>query len=236
MSDVERQIEQWRIDLAGSEWLGHADVRELESHLREEMGYLQAAGLADEEAFLVGRYRLGDTATLEREFAKVRPYRGVVRGLCCAILGALLYVVASNFANVTFYLLFILAHLAGLRQTGLGIMGGIAHMAGFAGPVVLAFWLYLRHSRRHAGGHARDAKIGPILTVAVLAVGVWVLRAGSGLLGFLFFRTTQPKDYAEAMRVGSLVGAGFYLLVPLVLAGLFVVLYLRTRQDVQIQR
>jgi hypothetical protein len=35
MSEIEKQIEQWRAGLAGAETLGPADIRELESHLRE---------------------------------------------------------------------------------------------------------------------------------------------------------------------------------------------------------
>jgi hypothetical protein len=68
MSDIERQIEQWRIGLAASELLGNSDVSELENHLREEMEQLKTSDLSDEEAFLIARRRLGDTEALAAEF------------------------------------------------------------------------------------------------------------------------------------------------------------------------
>ena len=50
MSDIEKRIEQWREELAGSELLGHSDIAELENHLRDQMEQLRTAGLSDDEA------------------------------------------------------------------------------------------------------------------------------------------------------------------------------------------
>lgn len=49
------------------------DLAELESHLRESTGQLQAHGLNEEEAFLIAVRRLGNERELAREFAKVAP-------------------------------------------------------------------------------------------------------------------------------------------------------------------
>jgi len=75
MCDVEKRIEQWRARLAASETLNNAEINELESHLREEVAGLRKLELSEEEAFLVARQRLGDTADLEGEFAKVYGHR-----------------------------------------------------------------------------------------------------------------------------------------------------------------
>ena len=48
---------------------GH-DVDELEDHLRQQIADLNAAGLADDEAFLIGIKRMGDVDELSREFAR----------------------------------------------------------------------------------------------------------------------------------------------------------------------
>ena len=48
---------------------GH-DVAELEDHLRDQIAELSAAGLADDEAFLVAVKRMGDARRLSREFAR----------------------------------------------------------------------------------------------------------------------------------------------------------------------
>ncbi len=46
------------------------DVDELEDHLRSQVADLQAAGLDEEEAFLIGVKRLGELDALSREFAR----------------------------------------------------------------------------------------------------------------------------------------------------------------------
>ena len=82
MSDVEKQIEQWRAGLASSEMLAETDIRELENHLREEIDHLRSRSLSEDEAFWVARHRLGDPAALENEFAKLRPHRWLLHRLC----------------------------------------------------------------------------------------------------------------------------------------------------------
>ncbi|HEV8500733.1 MAG TPA: permease prefix domain 1-containing protein [Casimicrobiaceae bacterium] len=67
---VEAQIDQWREYLRRRQALHHADVAELEDHLREQVATLVAAGLAPDEAFLVAVKRMGNLDALSREFAR----------------------------------------------------------------------------------------------------------------------------------------------------------------------
>jgi hypothetical protein len=67
---VESQIAEWRAYVANAPGLNGRDVDELEDHLRHQIGELNAAGLADDEAFLVAVKRMGDVDTLSREFAR----------------------------------------------------------------------------------------------------------------------------------------------------------------------
>jgi hypothetical protein len=67
---VESQIAEWRAYVANAPGLNGRDVDELEGHLRDQIGELNAAGLADDEAFLVAVKRMGDLDTLSREFAR----------------------------------------------------------------------------------------------------------------------------------------------------------------------
>ena len=46
------------------------DADELESHLREQIADLEAAGLAEDEAFLIAVKRLGQVDQLTAEFAR----------------------------------------------------------------------------------------------------------------------------------------------------------------------
>ncbi len=69
MESVESQIAEWRAYVANAPGVNGHDVDELEDHLRHQVSELNAAGLTDDEAFLVAVKRLGDLDDLSREFA-----------------------------------------------------------------------------------------------------------------------------------------------------------------------
>src|SRR5919204_1881434 len=70
VENVESQIAEWRRFVADAPAVNGHDVDELEDHLRHQIAELNAAGLADDEAFLVAVKRMGDLDTLSREFAR----------------------------------------------------------------------------------------------------------------------------------------------------------------------
>src|ERR687893_2217414 len=70
MEGVESQIAEWRAYVASATGVNGHDVDELEDHLRHQIAELDAAGLTDDEAFLVAVKRMGDVDTLSREFAR----------------------------------------------------------------------------------------------------------------------------------------------------------------------
>src|SRR5665811_1215292 len=70
MNAVESQIAEWRAYVGQAAAVDGTDVDELEAHLRDQMADLGAAGLSDDEAFLVAVKRMGDIDGLSREFAR----------------------------------------------------------------------------------------------------------------------------------------------------------------------
>jgi hypothetical protein len=70
MESVESQIAEWRAYVASAAAVNGHDVDELEDHLRHQIADLNAAGLTDDEAFLVAVKRMGDLDGLSREFAR----------------------------------------------------------------------------------------------------------------------------------------------------------------------
>jgi hypothetical protein len=70
VESVESQIAEWRAYVANAPGVNGRDVDELEDHLRHQIAELNAAGLADDEAFLVAVKRMGDLDGLSREFAR----------------------------------------------------------------------------------------------------------------------------------------------------------------------
>src|ERR687889_1270434 len=67
---LEQQIDRWRSYLRRRQAIHSVDVAELEDHLREQVGGLVDAGLATDEAFLVGVKRMGNLDPLSGEFAR----------------------------------------------------------------------------------------------------------------------------------------------------------------------
>jgi len=138
---LEQRIGEWRRYFRGHSAVHSADITELEDHLRNQIGVLLAAGLNQDEAFLVAVKRLGSIDAISNEFAREHserlwkqlvmssgdtPSRGVQReamvavGLAIAAAAAVklpeLFGVALVDGNESFYLrnasLFVLPFLA----------------------------------------------------------------------------------------------------------------------------
>ena len=69
MEAVEAQIAEWRAYVANAQGVNGHDVDELEDHLRRQIAELKAAGLTDDEGFLIAVKRLGGVDALSREYA-----------------------------------------------------------------------------------------------------------------------------------------------------------------------
>src|SRR5688572_21858967 len=70
MESLETQIAEWRAYVANAPGVNGTDVDELEDHLRHQIAELSAAGLTEDEGFLIAVKRLGDVDGLSREFAR----------------------------------------------------------------------------------------------------------------------------------------------------------------------
>ncbi|HEX2294190.1 MAG TPA: permease prefix domain 1-containing protein [Actinomycetota bacterium] len=67
---MDAQIAEWRAFVGKAPAVDGRDVDELETHLRDEIADLVAAGLAPDEAFFVAIKRMGSVDALSREFAR----------------------------------------------------------------------------------------------------------------------------------------------------------------------
>jgi hypothetical protein len=71
--DLNAAISRWQQNLGASPAFKADNLEELTSHLRASVQRLRADGLSEEEAFKIATRRIGEPASLEREFAKVNP-------------------------------------------------------------------------------------------------------------------------------------------------------------------
>jgi hypothetical protein len=70
VKSLELEIAEWRSFVERAPAVNGRDLDELEAHLRDQIADLNAAGLADDEAFLIAVKRIGGIDELSREFAR----------------------------------------------------------------------------------------------------------------------------------------------------------------------
>jgi hypothetical protein len=83
VANLESQIAEWRAYVGRAPGVNGRDVDELEDHLRHQIAELNAAGLTEDEGFLIAVKRLGDVDDLSREFAREhsgRLWKQLLRG------------------------------------------------------------------------------------------------------------------------------------------------------------
>src|SRR4051812_20774338 len=68
---VETALQRWRTRMSQVQGVSHDRLEELESHLRDSIDRLQAAGLAEDEAWMIAERRLGHSNALGAEFTKM---------------------------------------------------------------------------------------------------------------------------------------------------------------------
>jgi len=215
MSELDKRIEQWRADLAGSDELGRAEIDELESHLCEEIADLGKTGLSDAEAFLVARHRLGETADLEGEFAKVYGHRRSLQRLSWMALGALLYLLAGYIAGGASAGGVLAATLFGLRGYGLGILGVAVKATTVAGLFVLV-WLFFRQGdwmkpvRRLQGISIRRV----VLLLVALALLDCVLIGSQVLFRVVMARSLGADEFGRVALISNYAGLAWTILAP----------------------
>src|SRR5688500_17821161 len=72
MPELDESIVNWRERIAGGGAIDPQTLEELESHLRDEVAALCAAGVPGEGAFDAAAWRIGMPGALQRELSKVR--------------------------------------------------------------------------------------------------------------------------------------------------------------------
>jgi hypothetical protein len=235
MSGIERRIEQWRTDMSGREPFSTADIDELESHMRDDIDHLKASGLSDDEAFLVARRRLGDTAALECEYSKVDLSRRLFQRLSWGIMGVLLYFTALTLANAASVLPVQLLILAGLLRGdshymhSLGTLMNIVRIVTFLGAILLAVWFYARHLRRRMDSHSYSPAAKPTLVAIALAIGT---------IAFVGIRILATQIVWRGITIAPnyrYTELEFQIAAPVLLAGLFITLYRQPKREARPQ-
>lgn len=231
MSGIEQQIAQWRVELAQSQSLTPSDLDELESHLREEIANFQPMGLSQPEAFLLARHRLGEPHRLANEFSKVNGNPRRLERLTWIVLGACLYMVGALLAGSVSQWGIVVAAQLGLRGYGLGVVALAAQAAALIG---LIGWMGITFSRSAGNGSGVPSAwlSGYRLVLLLMAfAGVNVaLVAAQGLPRLMTIRQLGVTDFGQIAFIAHYANTVWWVLGPLVLAGMAITLRARGRR------
>jgi hypothetical protein len=131
---VETALQRWRTRMSQVPGVSRDRLEELESHLRDSIDRLRAAGLAEDEAWMIAERRLGHSQALGTEFTKMEDLvagakpesKAAARNRSIIAIGAGFALTALVFHTVVYFgfrdrmasLLVILASLLGGCVTG----------------------------------------------------------------------------------------------------------------------
>jgi hypothetical protein len=173
VDSLEDQIGQWRAAVLRGRAVDDADADELEGHLREQIGDLEATGLDDDEAFLIAVRRLGQVDQITAEFAREHSDRlwkqlALSRpddGGKHSVLTMLGFAVAAA----------VLTRVAWMLADPFGGTGEwlIRDVSLFVLPVLGAYFVVLRRLNG-----ARALALGGIVAALALAVNLFPLAVG----------------------------------------------------------
>ncbi|NLX07790.1 MAG: hypothetical protein GXY33_21840 [Phycisphaerae bacterium] len=227
MCNLNDRICRWRSALAAGGSCSGQDLDELESHLREQIGRLVETDLAEDEAFLVARHRLGDPASLSEEFAKVNA-GAVWRSRVFWMAGGFLAIeMISQFAGLLSRVCALAGLHAGLspETSGWFSAGGrvlaLAFAFGAAWAVLSGKTLKLR---RRLSELTSGASLKARLILLVPAVLIIVFGAGTMLTAMASNRLLRPEDLGDVYMKQAYFHSAWSVLLPLAMAVLMVVL------------
>ena len=227
MFDLSQQITQWRRSLSQSESVTVTDLDELESHLRDQIDHLALSGLSPEESFWVAQRRIGNTANLPDEFAKVNGSAIFRRRLQWMLIGVVTYLLLLNLAS--------LASTAGtLAAFGVGFHG---YRSGWIGQgtqfLVTLAGLALVIAAMKSPGIARltGSTEGGLYIGLSIVVGSMLLIAAQFLIQFLMVRLVGVEDFGKSAFILNGFTMAYSVLIPILVVTLLLLLRRPARQQ-----
>lgn len=226
MFELESALQDWAARFRRTETMRHADVEELEQHVRDSLAALTASGLSEEEAFLVATHRVGPAAQLEREFQKVNGNHVWGHRLLWMLAGYLLFTVSQ----VT------ISAFARFSQAIAAYAGGSGATMGYAAIAVTAIcWLAIavglcrysgmQYQELH-GGASKSRSLLILIGLAALIVATNLLEFGSHVA---LSRLTPAEAYAQSLSIYAYGKAFFRLLLPIVCVASMLIIRARMR-------
>jgi hypothetical protein len=216
--DLNNAISRWRDGLNQSPHFREDNLAELEAHLRDSVADLQSRGLMNEEAFLLGARRLGNSAGLEPEFGKINRGRVWLHRLLWMLVGIQVWDLLLNVSRLAADM-GVLGALMGLRYSFPEIsrlsggslfasaVFGLAYLLALIGCGVGCWWL-LRRVENTAHKVSLKALRRPILLGLVVSALFLVVRFSALMLAT---RALMMQGYSPEVYISVLTGRSLAL-------------------------
>lgn len=232
MFSLNREINKWREVLLKKRTCKNSDLDELESHLKDEMDQLQLHGLSEQEAFLVGTHRLGDTETLANEFAKVNESLLLRKKLFYAGCVLFAYISASYAAESLSKIFLLLTTLFGYRGYTAGIVDPVSRVVIF---ILIIFLWYIVARKKDPRGErfskAANNLKGKLMLLSLAFVLMLALMAVRTFVAVLMARTLGAQEYGQIIMPTVLFSNFGLVIGPVIL--MLILIYLRPAKHVK---
>ena len=216
MFDLEREIRSWRASLERNAAFRPEDLGELESHLRDQIEDLTAAGGSREKAFLAATARIGSGEELAREYAKegVHPFWSV--RTAWLLIGVVVMIVLPGLAFLPAWAIASVSAWLEIPLSGLPMaVAALLVFAAVLGPSYLAGRALLRHGVPDRVRQSGTLIIGfPFLVIALVSVTIAVQILAT-MLG-------TPDFYHQMVALVSYSTSMLRLFIPVLLGGFLI--------------
>ena len=232
MFSLNSEINKWREVLLEKQTCKTSDLDELESHLRDEIDQLKLSGLSEQEAFLVGTHRLGDTETLADEFAKVNESLRLRKKLFFAGCVLFAYIFASYAAGTLSKIFLLLTTLLGFRGYAAGIVDPVSMVTVFI--LIIFLWYKLAGKKNHEGqmfSKAADSLKGKLILLSLAFVLMLALMSVRMLVAVSMARTLRAQEYGQIIMPTTLFSNFCWIIKPVIL--MIILIYLRPAKNIR---
>jgi hypothetical protein len=220
--DLNEAIRRWQQDVAASPAFCADDLEELASHLRASAQRLKAAGLSEEESFLIASRRLGGADKLSSEYSKLNFGLVWQARAFWMLAGMLVFLAVSDLARLASAVLMALCSHFMANGFFLAWIGGAAFVAvivGAASVLRLVATGRLKTITFSMGRLLQRRRIAlPVVFCAIVA-----LKIAAGVVQAMLYRMLQPMVLGQAFAIIAwLSSIGGVLIILLIVVALTV--------------
>jgi hypothetical protein len=216
-NNLEQLLQDWREELAQSPTLKPENVEELELHLRDSIGALQAVGLSETEAFTVAASRLGKRGVLENEYGKINRRNLWLHRVLWMLIGiqawSFLAATANMFVeNATFFLFKSVGYhfVRGTNLFGSVTIFCLTQLIGVLAALRVCWWILNGRSERFSGWLSKQLiswKGAAAIFSAMLALWLVIFgfNAALTMLKIKLAGTSEFGSYAVTVSYSSAI-------------------------------